>query len=241
MKVSYCSTCKGRMWQLEKTLIANLQKLETIDAEWIIYDYASPDDFSDILPHHPLVKKAIESGKLKIYKHILNIPFSMPLAKNLAHHYATGDIVFNLDIDNFIGDSFEQLTNLQENQFLWAVNTVSTAGAMGRIGVSRKVFMELGGYDLNLAGVGYDDINFAKRLEVYGLKCVVERNVPRPIPNTREDSTKFTDSDLTPADQYRRSKKVHDRTITRGAKVNPHGSTVYQSLDLTTVTSLLTV
>lgn len=239
MKISYCSTCKNRMSQLSRTLHVNLATLSKIDAEWIILDYYSEDGFSDILMNNSMARELMRQGKLKIYRLEHDIPFAMSLAKNLAHHYATGDFVFNLDIDNYIGDSFSQIQALKENEFIWAINHSNLSGACGRLGVRRDVFLTLGGYDLDLCNVGYDDINLAKRLEKHGLKCRIERNVIPPVPNTREATAEFTKSTLTVAEQYKQSKQVHDRKIARTAFANPQGNTLYNNFDVTKVTTLL--
>lgn len=242
MKVSYCSTCKGRLWQLEKTLMPNLLQLSKIDAEWIIVDYASPDGFADILMFNNLARSLMEQGKLKIYQHRLGmLPFSMPLAKNLAHHFATGEYVFNLDIDNFIGNSYEQIISLQENEYIWAVNQHPKSGLEGRLGMKRSVFEQLRGYDLDLVGAGYDDINLAARLDKQGFKLRVEKKVIPAVKNTATDTIMFVDTQNTPTELYRNSKKIHDMKMVSGQAVNCNGTTFVDGINLADLTTLLTV
>lgn len=241
MKVSYCSTCKGRLWQLQKTFIPNLLQLSKIDAEWIIVDYASPDGFTELLLKNNMALHLMEEGKLKIYQHGLgHLPFSMPLAKNLAHHFATGDYVFNLDIDNFIGKSYEQIIALQDNEYIWAVNQKPNSGLEGRLGMKRSVFEELRGYDLDLVGAGYDDINLAARLKKAGFKLRAETNVHPAVQNTGSDTIAFTGVTTSVLELYRQSKKIHDTKLATDAPVNPNGTTFIGDINLADLTSLLT-
>lgn len=242
MKVSYCSTCKGRLWQLEKTLMPNLLQLSKIDAEWIIVDYASPDGFADILMNNNLARNLMEQGKLKIYQHHLGmLPFSMPLAKNLAHHFATGEYVFNLDIDNFIGNSYEQIISLQENEYIWAVNQSPNSGLEGRLGMKRSVFEQLRGYDLDLVGAGYDDINLATRLKKQGFKLCVETKVIPAVKNSATDTITFVDTSGSVTELYRNSKQIHDMKMLNDAVVNPNGTTYNDGINLADLTTLLIV
>ena len=46
--VSYCTTCKGRLWQLEQTLPVNI-KLANEDIEIVLLDYHSQDGLRDYI------------------------------------------------------------------------------------------------------------------------------------------------------------------------------------------------
>ena len=47
--ISFCTVCKGRLWQLKQTIFHNLNQLES-DCELVLLDYQSPDG----LEQHPL-------------------------------------------------------------------------------------------------------------------------------------------------------------------------------------------
>lgn len=188
MKVSYCSTCKGRLWQLKRTLLPNLSALEGIDAEWIILDYNCEDNVSEILRTHPVANAAMLKGKLKVYKLTAQIPWSMPLAKNLAHSLAEGDVVVNLDIDNYIGSSFEQVKDLKDDEYLWSNPSTLINGVYGRIALTKTSFYRVGGYDLDLFGMGYDDLDLLARLNKLNYTPIKEINIPTPVVNTISDS-----------------------------------------------------
>ena len=232
MKVSYCSTCKGRLNQLKYTLYHNLSSLSDIDAEWIIVDYGCPDKTKEALFELPLVKEALLNGKLKLYSFNKDIPFNMPLSKNLSHSLASGEIVFNLDIDNFIGDSFVQISKLKITEIITS-NTTLNHGLGGRVGMYKSVFDKLGGYDLELDVVGYDDVDLIKRASKLHLKNVYETNIKPPIPNTLEDSIKYTGSTKDPMSILKNSKSISDNNIRTGKLFsNKKGSVFFNDEDM---------
>lgn len=191
MKISYCSSCKGRLSQLEQTIAANLHVLKNNpNLEWIILDYYCPDNTASVLMEREDVLEAMANGQLKIFKLNTDVQFSMPLAKNLSHSLATGDILFNLDIDNYIGVSPAQLRELKDGEFMWS-RTGLDNGTMGRIGLHKNAFLAAGGYDLDLFGAGCDDKNIAMRLRYLGYKDVCEKYIFTPIQNTEEQTAAY--------------------------------------------------
>lgn len=88
MKVSYCSTCKGRLEQLKSTLLTNLSLLNNIDAEWIIVDYHCPNNTVDELLKLREVRQSMSKGKLRLFKFEKDVPFHMSFSKNLSHSVA---------------------------------------------------------------------------------------------------------------------------------------------------------
>lgn len=231
MKVSYCSTCKGRLSQLKRTLMPNLSSLSDVDAEWIIVDYGCPDKTKEALLELPLVKEYLDNGKLKVYSFTKDIPFNMPLSKNLSHFLASGDIVFNLDIDNYIGDSFPQISKLSSKEYM--SNSLQSSGYAGRIGMYKSVFDKLGGYDLDLDVAGYDDINMLERLSRLKLKSIKETGVRFPVLNTVQDTIANTGTNKTPIEIYQNSKRISDEKLSKGnIFVNPKGSLFFNDEDM---------
>lgn len=233
MLVSYCTVCKGRLWQLQQVLMANLTRLQRIDAEWVIFDYHCPDQLFRKLSHLKMFRELFEQEKVKMYRLTEDIMFSMPLAKNMAHYYGTGDYLYSLDADNFIGASYEHMASLQPSEFSW-VRSQQDNGTMGRIGASRKAFHEVGGYDLSLIGAGYEDIDYKDRLLRLGLTIKSEPDCVLPIQNTRDDTTANLDKSLTTAEYFEANrerwlKNRHDNVI----KVNDTGLLMAEGRDLT--------
>lgn len=230
MKVSYCSTCKGRLDQLKRTLMPNLNSLSDIDAEWIIVDYGCPDKTKEAILELPSIKEYLTSGKLKVYSFTKDIPFNMSLSKNLSHSLASGEIVFSLDIDNYIGDSFPQISKITVKEF---ISNPILPGYAGRIGMHRSVFNKLGGYDLELDVVAYEDINMLERLRKLNLKNIKETGVRFPVLNTVYDTVANTGTNKTPTEIYQNSKRISDEKLSKGnIFVNPKGSLFFNDEDM---------
>lgn len=193
MKVSYCSTCKGRLEQLKSTLLTNLSLLNNIDAEWIIVDYHCPNNTVDELLKLREVHQSMRKGKLRLFKFEKDVPFHMSFSKNLSHSVAKGDILFNLDIDNYISDSYSQLITMRPNSYMVSDSLLRGIhdGAGGRIAIPRDTFFKLGGYNLSLGCAGFDDQNMYQRLKKTLPYFKVEKGVKKPINNTVEQSVEY--------------------------------------------------
>lgn len=233
MRVSYCSTCKGRLWQLKQTLNPNLEKLKNIDAEWIILDFNCPDDTAEVLNRLPYAQEALATGKLKVYSVNVDAQWSIPLAKNLTHTLGTGDILFNLDIDNYIGNSYDQVAALQPNQYIWSATGNGKNGTMGRVGVPREVFWDVGGYNQDLFGAGADDINLCFRLKRLGHEYVREQNIVLPVPNSKMQTVEYLPNNGNYIDYYRNAMVKHKtQMLSLDMISNPQGIGVVNGVDL---------
>lgn len=230
MKVSYCSTCKGRLWQLKLTLNENLKALKSIDAEWIILDYNCPDNVSEVLKSLPLAQEALNNGKLKIYKLNTEACWLIPLAKNLVHSIATGDILFNLDIDNYIGSSYSDLITLTPGQFLWSGTTNVNDGCSGRLGVYREDFYDVGGYNQDLI-VG--SVNLYERLRRTGRTPITESDTWNSVKNTKDQRIEYMPGTGNFIERYKLSTVRHKRQLlSQQYHIDIAKNGVYDGVDL---------
>src|SRR5205807_1399147 len=101
--------------------------------------------------------------------------FHMSKAKNLAHFAATGEFVVNLDGDNLIGDTITRYRRF------WADNPDTVIqgysgnlvdGTYGRIGMAKRHFLALGGYDEEMLPMAYQDCDLLHRAEASGLDFI---------------------------------------------------------------------
>ena len=106
-KISFCMTCKNRLWQLAHTMPRNLFAIRADGcAEMVLVNYNSQDRLDTWIRQF---RSAVEAGTLR-YVHEQSDPyFHTAKAKNLAHLAATGEFVVNLDADNFIGDTIGEV------------------------------------------------------------------------------------------------------------------------------------
>lgn len=173
--ISFCVTCMDRLYDLEKTLPFNLENnKEYSNLEFVILDYNSKDGLEEWMKKNMM--EYIESGKVSYYRTIEPTYFSMSHSRNIAFKVATGEIVNNLDADNYT------ISNKYKVKECWAsfLNRIANECSekvvfakgkqllRGRVGFYKKEFIELGGYDENLEGYGYDDRDLVTRAQHLG-------------------------------------------------------------------------
>jgi hypothetical protein len=175
--VALCTTCKGRVQHLAKTLPDNFR---TNICKFIVLDYNSQDGLAEFLKTNRVTAKAIQLGDLSVYSHVTPTTFHMTHAKNMAHRCGIlegADILVNVDADNFTGVDFArsvaQTLTANPDSYLWARMIKDGEGRLprgisGRIAVTRHAFLNAGGYDEKFNTHGPDDKDFNARLERMG-------------------------------------------------------------------------
>jgi hypothetical protein len=174
--VVFCTTCKGRVQHIEKTLPENIA--HNPNARFVLLDYNDQAGLADYLKARHV--KDIQRGRLVVYQYKEPVTFHMTHAKNLAHRLGAmegGDILVNLDADNFTGENFSTYINEQFNGaddiFLWSRMIKEGPGRLargisGRIAVTREAFFLSGGYDQKYRTYSPDDKDFNARLRRLG-------------------------------------------------------------------------
>ena len=171
--VVFCTTCKNRAQHLRQTLPQNLA--DNPRSKFVVLNYNTEDDLLEYLfsEHGDVIK----AGRLVVYSNLIQPRFRMAHAKNMAHRLGIlegGEILVNLDADNLTGPGFEDFIteSFADNQavFLWAnmIKGILPRGISGRIAVTRKAFLKVGGYDEKFDGWGHDDKDFNLRLRAAG-------------------------------------------------------------------------
>lgn len=148
----------GRTHDLKATLIRNIQDNEDYpDLEFVVLNYNSPDDMHEFMTSSPVLPY-IHSGRIKYLLTKSPKFYSMPHSRNLAFRNATGTILTSVDADNFTGRGFATYLNrlacICPQKAFFARGTTRIRG---RIGMYKSEFEELGGYDEDLEGYGFDD------------------------------------------------------------------------------------
>lgn len=193
LKISYCITCKGRLYHLKRTLPLNLaSELKDLDVEFVILNYQSDDGLAEwIKATYPL---ELASGRLVHAYHSPAPHFKMAHAKNLAHRLSSGDILCNLDADNILPAGYASwlrtrftksddivISSRRVTPYGFAEERilrrllrlpVPKVGTHGRIAIRRKDFYRLGGYNESYSGWGGDDIDLLLRARQIGIKPV---------------------------------------------------------------------
>ncbi len=99
--------------------------------------------------------------------------FNFAHAKNIAHRLARGEIVCNLDADNFTGLGFAEylmdVFSTCERLMMRAPRLIK--GTNGRIALRKSDFEAIGGYDERMElGWGFEDDDLIRRGTMAGIK-----------------------------------------------------------------------
>jgi glycosyltransferase involved in cell wall biosynthesis len=175
MKVSLCTTVMNRFHHIKETLPKNLTDNTYSNLEFVILNYNSNGNELDRWITN--FSKDMESGKLAYYKEISAPSFKPSHSRNVCALMATGDIICNIDADNYTGKEF---ANHLADTFIEKFNTVccskyievhnSHTSTYGRLALPKKNFLSLGGYNEDFVyGWGGEDDDLLRRCKASGL------------------------------------------------------------------------
>jgi len=174
MKISFCSQVCNRFSQAIKTLIYNLNVLEGTIHQLVIIVYPCTDGTDKFI-------EKIKSNNLTVF--YCEEKYDIVKAKNLSHNLASGDYLFNLDIDNFISNDliYFILNNRSSVIHNWTGNSFD--GTYGRIGMPKSKFIGVNGYPPYMENAGYHDNAILFNLSSYGAILRNKRVKIKPIKN----------------------------------------------------------
>lgn len=172
-KISICTTCMDRTYDLKKTLLKNIEDNSSYpNLEFVVLNYNSSDDMHAFMTSND-IKYLIKMGIVKYF--ITRTPkfYSMSHSRNIAFKNANGQIVTNVDADNFTGKGFAKFLNeLAEICPSKAFFTKGKRMMHGRIGMYKDEFLNIGGYNEDLNGYGFDDHDLMIRAMNSGFKMM---------------------------------------------------------------------
>lgn len=172
-KISLCTTCMGRKHDLSIALMKNIEDNSDYDnLEFVILDYNSKDGLEDWAKEN--LMKHIESGRVTYARTTEPEFYSMTRSRNLAFKVASGDIVNNLDADNFTNKGFASYLNMLANQQTEkAIFAKGKKMLRGRLGFWKNEFMnDLGGYEESINDYGHDDWDLMLRAWKMGYRLM---------------------------------------------------------------------
>lgn len=184
MRISYCTTCHHRVWQLVQTLPHNVKYLVKNEIEMVIVAY-NDDSVKPFLQAN--YADYLGDGRIRVIEHDSDkvfadgSRFSCGYVKDIAHRAGLGDVLFNLDADNFIDDELHQtLLTLPANTLLITKQSEWLPdGRSGRIGCHKSDYGKIVYKDKGRNDDG-DFIHQAilARLQIKQIPCKY-----KPIPN----------------------------------------------------------
>lgn len=154
----------NRLHHLQETLPMNLADCETNNnVEFVILDYNSSDGLEHWMKnnfHH-------FSSKVAYYKTTEPSYYNRSHSRNMAFRLASGDIVCNLDADNFAGKGFAEYIEsiFRQNQSVFVTpKDESLSDTFGKVCMTKNDFMQIRGYDEAIKGYGFEDYDIKNRL-----------------------------------------------------------------------------
>lgn len=198
--ISVCTTCMNRIDDIAQTLPKNLEDNEDYGpAEFILLDYGSGDGLGVWVRDH--LKQYINSGRLSYYRTEQN-KFRPNHSRNVTFRLSRGEVVVNVDADNFMHKGFltriNQCASAAESGVLIVPQSFLAPGSdrfylRGRFAVYRKDLFDLGGFDEELdSNYSHDDVSFVLRAMLSGFKTVrfedrfVDDRLETPLPRRTE-------------------------------------------------------
>jgi Sulfotransferase domain len=169
---------------VQETLPQNL--LDNPTATFVLLDYGDEEGLADYIQKDARYQIAIHQGRLAFYQFRDASVFKMAHAKNMAHRCAIlegGEILCNLDADNFTGPGFADYLDYQftrtakdpQEIFMWSrmMKGQMDRGISGRMAVTKDAFLISGGYNEKYETHSPDDKDFNVRLRRMGF-CATE-------------------------------------------------------------------
>ena len=192
MKISFCTSICNRLHQLSQTFDHNVSLIqENPDTEWVILNFGSDDGLHEFM----LSKLEGISQRIIYANETSKRKWHMSAGKNSSHFIATGDILVNLDCDNYIHNDI----NFIRQKFSSGVQIMRTwtgihgDGTCGRVLITKSAFEQLGGYDEKFYPAGYQDIDFFERAVASNFKYDIHISAEyKAIINDKEDTVKNT-------------------------------------------------
>src|SRR5262245_30459973 len=201
-RLSFFTVCMGRLHHLKQTLMKNLAwNADHPSLEFVLLDYSSPDDLASWVQSK--LGDHLASGRVVYYRYDHAQFFSFSHSRNMGARLCRGEIICNVDADNFTGPSFARYIDEQMKDkdllvgcdFEDGVFTpiVGDHGWTGRMAVRRPAFLDAGGYDEDMVAWGYEDLDLYNRLGRRGYRCApIDRRFLNCIEHENEERIAFT-------------------------------------------------
>jgi glycosyltransferase involved in cell wall biosynthesis len=222
--LSFCITCKNRLYQIKQTLPQNLEdnRISKDIVEFVLVDFGSTDGLQEWIADNFV--NEIEEGYLKYYYTEELSSWHTSIAKNTSHMLAQNAIVVNLDCDNFTGKEGGVFVIEKMIKYGWdkiilhQFGNEYGDGTHGRIAISKANFIKLGGYDESFEPAGYQDNDMLIRAQLMRLNYIHLPDVKytRAIPNSHEVGVVNTLSDLSWEEMDERNYHSSLKNITAG-------------------------
>ncbi len=221
-KISFCTTHMKRIEQISQTLPVNLADNQAYSdfIEFVLVDFIIDGDYRLFEFVNRNMKNYIDSKYLRYYHTSKLKNFHAPICKNTTHRLSSGDVIVNLDCDNYTGKNggniiLDIFKNEGKNVFIHQEsNNLTRTGSCGRICYYRNDFFKAGGYDESFFPCGHHDRDIMTRLIHMGIKKIKFDNeiYNKAIRNTKLETIKNVGIDMSYSEmvQYNKSKSLEN-------------------------------
>jgi hypothetical protein len=165
----------NRLEHVKQTLPQNIKDNEAYgEVEFVVLDYNSSDGLEQWVAGE--MGHYIDLGLLIYLRYEDREYFHRSHSRNLAMKSSSGEIICNLDADNYTGPGFAAYINRifrEQNIFLTANYIKGTdidRDCFGRVCFERSSFYAIGGYDEKMDGYGGEDMDICNRLLLHGCR-----------------------------------------------------------------------
>jgi glycosyltransferase involved in cell wall biosynthesis len=177
--ISLVTVCMNRLHHLQQTLPRNIiDNQEYEHLEFVVLDYNSTDGLAEWMKSS--MRKYIDNGRLRYYHTLEPASYHPAHSRNMAFLLSTGELICNVDADNYTGKGFAAYINNRfcENEKSILVTfggskRIAASDTYGRVCVTRHDFMTVKGYDESIDKYCGEDIDLAKRVMQLGRRTVV--------------------------------------------------------------------
>ena len=184
-RISFCTVAMNRLAHIKATFIRNiLENIDYPEVEFNLLDYNSTDGLEEWAKNE--LKQYIDTGIVNYYKTGTPAYFQRSHSRNMIFKLSSGDIICNVDADNFCGAGFADYINEImitdnniERSFLVSSRNLKEEedrNSYGRIAVNKDDFLALKGFDERMEGYGFEDTDFINRLQKHGKTPLVIEN-----------------------------------------------------------------
>jgi hypothetical protein len=197
-KISLCTVVMNRIHHIKKTLPKNIKDNSHYkNIEFVVLDYNSQDGLEQWIKKE--MRDYIDSGILIYAKTDTPTVFDRSHSRNQMFRIATGDIICNIDADNYTGKNFASYVNDTFNKEDSIILVADTKGkhynlkdAFGRFCVKREDFLKIKGYDESMKSYGYEDIDLYNRIKWLGRKEKIIKDISylKSISHQNDERTK---------------------------------------------------
>ncbi|MHA2217457.1 MAG: glycosyltransferase family A protein [Candidatus Hodarchaeales archaeon] len=208
-KISICTNVMNKLGDIKQTLPKNIKdNSDYKNIEFVLLNYNSTDGLDEWVRSDMM--NYIEDGILNYFHTADPEYYDMCHSRNVVFKVSQGDIILPVDADNFTSRGFATCINMCANLISDKETAVFCAFPIlrGRVGLFKKFFMQLGGYDEELMHRGYQDRDMQLRAVAEGAKCICFTN--RFYRNTNSDSTWSREEKMKNYPKHLRSRGMSD-------------------------------